>query len=155
MPKYKYLISTCLTGENCRWDKSTCLNKQLKKLAEEGRAYPVCPEQLGGLSTPRAPSEIIGSDGEDVLGKKAIVRNKHGLDVTGFYIKGAYKTLEICHKYKINKAILKDKSPSCGYGKIYDGSFTNKLKKGNGVTCALLLEKRIEINEVRQPETDY
>jgi len=141
----KILVSACLAGINCRYDGKNKVNKKIKKMVEEGKAVCVCPEELGELSNPRPASEILNSTGEDVLKGKAKVINKRGEDVTSNFIKGAYKTLDIAKKYKINKAILKSKSAACGKESIYDGSFKNRLIKGNGVTCALLLKNNMKV----------
>ena len=141
----KVLVSACLAGINCRYNGKSKLNKKIKKLLEEGKAVCVCPEELGGLSTPRLPSEIKNATGEDILDEKARIYNKEGTDITKRYIEGAERTLDIAKKYKIKKAILKTKSASCGLGQIYDGNFSGKLKEGNGVTCALLLRNGIKV----------
>ena len=141
----KVLVSACLAGINCRYNGKSKLNKKIKKLLEEGKAVCVCPEELGGLSTPRLPSEIKNATGEDILDEKARIYNKEGTDITKRYIEGAERTLDIAKKYKIKKAILKTKSASCGLGQIYDGSFSGKLIEGNGVTCALLLRNGIKV----------
>jgi len=141
----KVLVSACLAGINCRYNGKSKLNKKIKKLLEEGKAVCVCPEELGGLSTPRLPSEIKNATGEDILDTNARVYNKEGTDLTKRFIEGAERTLDIAKKYKIKKAILKTKSASCGLGQIYDGSFSGKLKEGNGVTCALLLRNGIKV----------
>jgi uncharacterized protein YbbK (DUF523 family) len=141
----KVLVSACLAGINCRYDGKSKLNKKIKKLVEEGKAICICPEELGGLSTPRLPSEIKNATGEEVLDSKARVYNKEGTDVTKRFIDGAKRTLDIAKKYKIKKAILKTKSAACGTGEVYDGSFNNKLREGNGVTCACLLRNGIKV----------
>jgi uncharacterized protein YbbK (DUF523 family) len=106
---------------------------------------PVCPEQLGGLSTPRARQEIQGAFGEAVLDGKCRVKNKNGEDVTRELLQGAKETLEIARHYGVTEFIGKAKSPSCGCGKIYDGSFSGKLTDGDGVTTALLKRNGIEV----------
>jgi uncharacterized protein YbbK (DUF523 family) len=87
----------------------------------------------------------LNSTGEEVLKGNGKVINKKGEDVTDYFLKGAYRTLDLAKRYKIKKAILKAKSPSCGKGNIYDGSFSGKLKQGNGVTTALLLKNNIQV----------
>lgn len=141
----RILVSACLAGINCRYDGRNKVNKKIKKMVEEGKAICVCPEELGGLSTPRPPSEILNATGEDVLNQKAKVINKKGEDVTSNFIKGAYKVLDIAKRYKISKAIFKSKSAACGKGSIYDGSFKNRLIEGNGVATALLLKNNIKV----------
>lgn len=111
----------------------------------EGKAIPVCPEELGGLPTPRPPSEIIGGSGQDVLDQMASVHNKFGVDVTKKFIKGAKRALKVAKKARARKAILKTRSTSCGLGEIYDGTFSHKLKRGDGVTAAIFLRAGIEV----------
>jgi uncharacterized protein YbbK (DUF523 family) len=106
---------------------------------EQGLAVPVCPEVLGELSIPRPPSEIQGPDGSSVIFYKATVKNVLGEDVTHNYVQGSFEALYIGLQSGCTKAILKARSPACGLGEIYDGSFSRKLKKGNGVLAALLL----------------
>jgi uncharacterized protein YbbK (DUF523 family) len=118
---------------------------EIQKLIKEGKAIPVCPEQLGGLSTPRNPAEIVGGDGEDVLDGKARVIDNQGRDVTDAFIRGAYETYRIAKTIGADEAILKEKSPSCGSCWIYDGSFQGKKKPGVGVTTALLKRKGIKV----------
>ena len=134
--KEKILVSACLAGINCKYNGGNNLNEKIVKLVKEGRAILVCPEQLGGLPTPRIPSEIV-------VNKKVI--NKEGVDVTKQFCKGAEETLKIAKQYNIKKAILKSKSQSCGYGKIYDGNFTGNLIEGNGITTNLLLQNGIKV----------
>ena len=129
------LVSACLCGINCKYNRTNNYNEKIFDLIKEGKAIPVCPEQLGGLSTPRIPSEI----------KNNHVINKEGKDVTTNFIKGAEEVLELCKKLNINKVILKSKSPSCGKGKIYDGNFNGKLVDGNGILTDLLLKNNIEV----------
>ncbi|MEQ8168318.1 MAG: DUF523 domain-containing protein [Candidatus Eremiobacterota bacterium] len=135
----KILVSACLAGENCRYDGKNCLNKDIKKLVDAGKAIPLCPEVLGGLPVPRIPAEIIVCDGN----KKII--NRHGEDVTEFFKRGARKTLAIAKENEVICAILKSGSPSCGNGEIYDGTFSGKLTKGNGVTAIKLKEAGITV----------
>ena len=129
------LVSACLAGVNCKYNGKNNLNPDILKLVEEGRAILVCPEQLGGLATPRNPSEIVNN--------KVIMND--GTDVTNQYMKGANETLRLAKLYKINKAILKAKSPSCGNKKIYDGTFTGNLIDGYGVTAKLLHQNGITV----------
>lgn len=139
------LISACLAGVNCRYSGDSSKIEKIMKLVREKKAVLVCPEQLGGLSTPRLPCEIIDGSGEDVLNGKARVVNKEGEDVTAQFVKGAEETLEMAKMYDIKKAILKARSPSCGCGMIYDGSFTGRKKEGDGVLVALLKRNGIEV----------
>jgi len=111
----------------------------------KGDIIPLCPEQLGGLPTPGEPQEIVGGTGEDVLRGKANVITASGRDVTKNFLRGAKETLRITKSLGVKEAVLKSCSPSCGCGKIYDGTFSGKLKDGNGVTAALLKEHGIRI----------
>jgi uncharacterized protein YbbK (DUF523 family) len=129
------LCSACLLGVNCRYDGKNKLNKKIIKLAKKKILIPVCPEQLGGLPTPREPAEQKG--------KKIIT--KSGKDVTKYFKRGAKEVLKIAKLFKIKKAILKQKSPSCGCGKIYDGTFSGKIIKGDGVLTLLLKKNGIEV----------
>lgn len=139
------IISACLCGIDTRYDGKNNLNKNAVRLLEEGKAIIVCPEQLGGLSTPRPPHEIVGGAGAEVLDRKAKVISIEGRDGTEQFIKGAEATLEIARKVNADIAILKAKSPSCGKGKIYDGSFSGIKKDGNGVTSELLIRNGIKV----------
>ena len=139
------IVSACLCGIDCKYNGGNNLDARVLKLMQEGKAIPVCPEQLGGLQTPRAPSEIVNGNGCDVLmGKGKIVDSKDE-DVTAEFIKGAYETLKIAELMGANIAILKAKSPSCGVSQIYDGSFSGNIRTGNGVTAQLLLSKGIKV----------
>lgn len=136
MPKtYEYIVSACLCGEKARYDGKANTNEKIKQLVEEGKALPVCPEIEGGLPVPRHPCEI----------KNNKVINNTGEDKTVNFVKGAEKTLQLCKKYKIKKAILKEKSPSCGTSLIYDGTFTRTLIPGHGITAKLLRENGIQV----------
>ncbi len=135
------LVSACLLGINCRYDGG-CSAQALHMLKNE-IPIPICPEQLGGLPTPREPADLCGGSGKDILkGNGRILGRKTGNDCTLNFIRGAQETLKIASLFSCKKAILKDKSPSCGYGKIYlDG----KLANGNGVTAELLAENGLKI----------
>lgn len=137
------LVSACLAGIDCAWDGKNRLNPKIKELVEKKLAVAVCPEVLGGRSIPRTRTEIKGASGEDVLDGKAKVFDENGKDVTAEFIKGAHAVLEIAKKNNIKEAILKSKSPSCGVGKIYDGSFKGNLVCGDGVAAALLKRENI------------
>lgn len=139
------LYSACLLGLRCRWDGKIKPNRKIIKLAKKEILIPVCPEQLGGLSTPRIPQEIQGCSGEKVLDGKCKVKNKEGKDVTKEFIRGAQETLKITRLLGIKEFVGKSKSPSCGCGKTYDGTFSNKLIKGDGVTTALLKRNGIKV----------
>jgi uncharacterized protein YbbK (DUF523 family) len=139
------LVSGCLSGNNSFYNGESKVCVPIKKLVEENKAIPVCPELLGGLTVPREHSEIKGGTGSGVLAKKCKVVTKSGKDVTTNFIAGGEAVLSLVKKYNIKKAILKSRSPACGCGKIYDGSFTGKLIKGDGVTCALLKINGIKV----------
>ncbi len=139
------LVSACLCGIDCKYNGGNNLVKPILDLLKEGKAIPVCPEQLGGLPTPRAASEICSGTGKDVLTGEAKVVLKDGTDCTKYFIKGAEETLKIAKALNIAKAILKENSPSCGSNFIYDGSFSGNKTAGRGVTAELLFKNGIEI----------
>ncbi|NPV27690.1 MAG: DUF523 domain-containing protein [Firmicutes bacterium] len=132
------LVSACLLGIRSRYDGQTNAKSELIPLCQRGLAIPVCPEQLGGLPTPRPPAEIQGGDGAAVLAGQAVVVNAAGRDVTSAFVAGAKEALKIAILYGADTAILKARSPSCGYGSIYDGTFSHQLQNGDGVTTAIL-----------------
>lgn len=137
-------ISACLVGENCKYNGNNNLRENMLDLKKD--AVLICPEVLGGMSIPRKPSEIEKEYcGEDVLKGNAKVIDADENDVTEYFITGAYKALEIVKKYNITKVYLKQSSPSCGSGKIYDGTFENTKKCGNGVAAALFKQNGIEV----------
>lgn len=140
-----YIVSACLCGVKCRYDGKSNLDEKVLKLLKEGKAIPICPEQLGGLKTPRLPSEIYQCSARDVLAGKGKIINNEGEDVTKYFIKGALETLNIAKNSGCKKAILKSKSPSCGFKKVYDGSFKGILIDGNGITSQLLLDNGITV----------
>lgn len=145
------LVSACLIGEPVRYDGKSCLNTLLKQLVVNKKAHALCPELLGGFSTPRLPAEIVGGTGLDVLNGKAKITNSSGLDVTELYLKGAYHTLEIAQQIKASCVVLKENSPSCGSQKIYNGTFLGEKITGTGITTALLQHhgfKVISENEI-------
>lgn len=139
------IVSACLCGINCKYDGGNNLDARVLKLLKEGKAMPVCPEQLGGQETPRAPHEIINGNGLDVLEGKARILGPGDDDVTAKFIKGAYETLDIAKAVGASIAILKARSPSCGVSEIYDGTFSGTKRNGNGVTTQLLLSKGMKI----------
>jgi uncharacterized protein YbbK (DUF523 family) len=134
----KILVSSCLIGKKCSYDGNYRENKLVEEFISGRGVIDVCPEMLAGLPSPRPRCEIKNGDGKDVLKGKAKVINEKGEDVTSFFLEGAKQTLNIVWKHNIKYAILKARSPSCGSKKIYDGSFTGKLKNGDGVTAAML-----------------
>lgn len=129
------LCSACLLGINCRYDGKNKANEKVLKLAKKEKLIPVCPEQLGGLPTPRAKSEI--SNG------KVITEN--GEDVTEQFQKGAEETLRIAKENNITEAIMKQESPSCGCGKIHDGTFSGRVIDGWGIAADLLRKNGVKV----------
>lgn len=137
--KEKILVSACLLGINCKYSGGNNYSEEVMEFLKDYEIIPVCPEQLGGLPTPRPASEIVGDK----------VINIEGNDVTANYIKGAEEALKIAKMHGIKKALLKAKSPSCGNGKIYDGTFTNTLIEGDGITTKLLKENDIKVITIK------
>ena len=135
--KEPLLISACLLGLHCRYDgKSKPWDKDdLNKLAQKYWLIPVCPEQLGGLTTPREPAERCADR----------FVTKTGKDVTEQYQRGAEEVLRLAKMFDCKQALLKEKSPACGAGRIYDGSFTKTLTEGNGAAADLLLNNGIDV----------
>ena len=129
------LVSKCLAGHHCCWDGSTNLVLEIKALVDQGLAVTACPEVLGGLPTPREPSEI----------KDSSVVNKAEVDVTAEFKAGAEKALAIYKENNCTYAILKAKSPSCGKGTVYNGLFDGGLVTGNGITAQLFLDHGIKV----------
>ena len=141
----KILISACLLGVNCRYDGGNSRDENAISLHQSDELIPVCPEETGGLPTPRPAVEIVGGDGNDVLDGKARVLTADGVDKTEEFLKGAQFALELAQSQSATSVILKSKSPSCGCGEIYDGSFSRTLISGDGVTTALLKRHGIEV----------
>lgn len=139
-----YLISACLCGVNCKYSGKNNLNETCLKLLREGKAILICPEQLGGLSTPRNPAELNASAEDIINGNGKVIDNK-GNDVTEQFLKGAYEALNIAQETGITKAILKEGSPSCGCNTVYDGTFTGNKIEGNGLTAYLFEQEGITV----------
>ncbi len=138
------IVSACLVGVNCRYDGGSAFREDVLEL--QGRPpIPLCPEQLGGLPTPRVPAEISEGGGRDVLRGTAHVEDLNGMDVTERFLNGAYEVLKIMRLFDIRKAVLKDKSPSCGGKQIYR---KGRLIEGMGVTAFLLNSAGIKIKVV-------
>jgi len=129
------LVSKCLAGHHCCWDGSTNLVPEIKALVDQGLAVTACPEVLGGLPTPREPSEI----------RDSFVVNKVETNVTEEFKTGAEKALAIYQENNCTCAILKARSPSCGKGTVYNGLFDGGLVTGNGITAQLFLDHGIEV----------
>lgn len=129
----KILVSACLLGACCRYDGKSVANEDIIALAKKHQLVPVCPEQLGGLTTPREPAEI----------KDGRVITRDGRDVTEQFERGAEETVKLAKLLECGIAVLKERSPSCGCKKIYDGSFSGKTVIGNGVTARMLIQNNI------------
>lgn len=129
------LVSACLLGCPCRYDGKSKPNDAVLALMSQYTLIPICPEQMGGLATPRIPAER----------KDGGVFTENGGDVTGQYRRGAEEALRLARLYGCKYAILKERSPSCGSGQIYDGSFSRTLISGDGVTAQLLKESGITV----------
>lgn len=131
----KLLISACLLGCRCRYDGASKTHPLVDQLAAHHTLVPVCPEQLGGLATPRPPAERRG----------ALVVTREGGNVTEQYRRGAEEALKLCRALGCQTAVLKERSPSCGHGAIYDGTFSGTLVPGDGVTAELLAAQDIPV----------
>ena len=129
------LVSACLLGVRCRYDGASKPNEAVLRLMEEHTLIPICPEQLGGLATPRPPAERQGD----------AVSTRSGTDVTARYRRGAEEALRLCRLYGCEAAVLKERSPSCGAGAVYDGTFSGVLTTGDGVTAELLTAHAIPV----------
>lgn len=132
------IVSACLAGLNCRFDCRSKERSEVVALVQAGKAIPVCPEQMGGLSTPRDPSEQI--DGR--------IKTNKNMDVTDSYMLGAQEALKLAKLFGIKKAILKSRSPMCGVHQVYDGTFSGKLIEGKGILSKLLHEEGFELREI-------
>ena len=133
--KEKLLVSACLLGENCKYSGGNNYDPAVSALAERYELVPVCPERLGGLPTPRVPSERVGD--------KVLTRD--GRDVTEAFRLGAARALDIARAHGVRRALLQERSPSCGSGVVYDGTFSGRLVPGQGVTARLLEEHGIRV----------
>ncbi|MCF6246113.1 MAG: DUF523 domain-containing protein [Desulfobacula sp.] len=143
----KILVSACLAGDVVRYD-GKCVplkNKYLELLGNKGCMVKCCPEVAGGMSIPRAPAQIAGGNGSDVLAGRAGVMDINGKDVSRFFIKGAESALSVVRAHHSQVVLLKDKSPSCGSHFIYDGTFGGRLICGDGVTAAILKQNNVYV----------
>ena len=143
----RILISACLAGAAVRYDGTDLLldDGRLETLRQEGRLVAVCPEVAGGLAVPRVPAEIVGGGGDAVLDGQARVMGRDGIDVTAAFIAGAHEALRQALQRGVVVAILSERSPSCGSGRIYSGNFDGTLHPGSGVTAALLRRHGIAV----------
>ncbi|WP_157471298.1 DUF523 domain-containing protein [Halodesulfovibrio spirochaetisodalis] len=131
----EYVVSACLAGCKCRYDGEATASEQVQQLVREGRALPVCPEQLGGFPTPRIPFELLNG--------RAV--SKDGQDITDQMNRGVEEAYKLVELAGCTKAILQARSPSCGKGVIYDGSFSGTKISGNGLFAAKLLEMGLDV----------
>lgn len=138
--KEKILISACLLGENCKYSGGNNYHPAVEALREGYELIPVCPERMGGLPTPRVPAERAGDR----------VINRDGADVTDAFRLGAEKALETARTLGISKAVFQVRSPSCGSGTIYDGTFTGTLTAGKGVTAELLEANGVRVYDIEE-----
>lgn len=129
------LVSACLLGIHCRYDGTSHEHPEALRLARCGRALPVCPEQLGGMPTPRSPVEL----------QNGRIKDRQGNDHTRAFMHGAREALHLAELAGCRKALLQPRSPSCGCGFIYDGTFSGKLIPGNGILAGLLREQGIVV----------
>jgi uncharacterized protein YbbK (DUF523 family) len=139
------LVSSCLLGLCTRWDGEDCREKAVVDRLRDKNIIPVCPEQLGGLPTPRIPAEISSGDGNDVIDGKAKVVNEDGKNVTDNFLKGAEETLKLVRLAGVKKALFKEGSPSCGRKRI---KRNGEDRAGCGVTTALLLREGVEVEGI-------
>lgn len=138
----KILVSACLLGVNCRYCGDGCFNEKVAALAAENELVPVCPEQLGGLPTPREPDEILNGR----------VVGKDGTDNTEYFLRGAHEVLKLAMVLNCQAALLKERSPSCGSSEIYDGTFSGKRIAGAGITAGLLMKNGLRVASEERPE---
>lgn len=129
------LVSACLAGIKCKYDGGDNRCEKVVELMKQGLAIPVCPEQMGGLATPRDPAEIVGN---------RVLTNRK-VDVSENFRKGAEETLKIARLIGCTQAILKQRSPSCGVGQIYDGTFNGVVRSGYGITAKLLIKHGFKV----------
>lgn len=140
----RILVSACLLGIRCRYDGKDSKAPALVRHARDFLPLAVCPEQLGGLPTPRPPANIYGGDGRDVLNGTARLWNEQGEDVTALFLRGAQETLLLARMYRARLALFKDRSPSCGLHTLY----CERPGGGMGVTAALLHAEGIRVVEM-------
>ncbi len=131
----KIIVSACLLGNNCKYDGSNNKNDKVLEYIKDKYVIPICPEVMGGLATPRIPAEI----------RDNAVVTKDNEDITDNFVRGANEVLYLAKIFKVKKALLKAKSPSCGVGEIYDGTFTHTAIMGDGFTTRLLKSNDIEV----------
>lgn len=140
-----YIVSACLAGMRTRYDGKDNMDERVKALVKEGKAIPVCPEQLAGLTTPRSPVEFRGGAGGSLLDGEALVVGEDGMDYSSALVKGAGEVMRIANLYGVREAVLKDGSPSCGVTYIYS---EGKKVEGRGVAAELLARNGISVMTV-------
>ncbi|WP_265460162.1 DUF523 domain-containing protein [Enterococcus sp. HY326] len=145
MKKPSIGVSSCLGGVKCRYDGGSNPVDQLQTLVQQGEAVMICPEVIGGLQTPRTPAEIVGGDGFAVWQNQAKVITKTGEDVTESFKAGAIKAFAELQEAGVTTVVLKAKSPSCGCGLIYDGSFSGVKITGVGVATAYFINQGLMV----------
>ncbi len=142
------IVSACLCGVKCRYDGKGKANDKIIEMVKKGEAIPVCPEQIGGLTTPRVPAEEKDTQKSEISGATGSggkIITTEGKDVTENFERGAEEALKIALLSGCDEAILKEKSPSCGVKQVYDGSFTGTLKAGDGIFTRLLKKNGIKV----------
>lgn len=139
------LVSACLRGVPCRFDGQHKASAEIAEAVTGREVVSFCPEVAGGLATPRRPAELVGGDGNDVLDGTARVVEDTGRDVTAEFVDGARRALAAARHRGCTEALLMPRSPSCGRGVVYDGSFAGELVPGDGVTAALLERNGITV----------
>jgi len=139
------LVSACLAGINCNYKGESKPNKKIIELIKKGKAIPICPEQLGGLATPRSGARILSNKGLDIIENRSRLITDDSQDVTDQYLRGAQEILKIIDDFNVLTVILKQGSPSCGNGKTQGGEERRELVQEDGVTVALLKKNGVQV----------
>ncbi len=147
------MVSACLLGKNCTYTGGNNKNDKLISVLKHKNLFSLCPEELGGLPIPRPPAEIVGGDGADVLRGQAQIKTRDGTDVTGSFLKGAGEVKKMISDQPVTLAIMKERSPSCGVCRIYDGTFSDNTVSGSGVCTAQLQKLGIKVISEETPLT--
>jgi uncharacterized protein YbbK (DUF523 family) len=140
-----YMVSACLAGMRTRYDGKDNMDERVKALVKEGKAIPVCPEQLAGLTTPRSPIEFRGGAGDSLLDGEALAVGEDGMDYSSALVKGAGEVMRIANLYGVREAVLKEGSPSCGVTYVFSDG---KKVEGRGVVAELLARNGISVMTV-------
>ena len=146
------MVSACLLGENCKYHGGNNLDPHLVSLLKGSSILPVCPEMLGGLPAPRSPAEIIWQRDPDHPAGRPVITTKNGEDLTAPFLAGAAQVVELAKQHQIRLVIFKERSPSCGVEKIYDGTFSSRLIPGCGVCTALLRQTGCQVISEESPD---